>query len=92
MDVPVAATFALNGARPNPASHGVFVSLSLPDAVPARLELLDVAGRRLGERQVAGAGEHRVDVSEGLTLEPGVYLVRLTQGTRSLTTRVTVIR
>ena len=92
VDVPVAASFALNGARPNPASHGVFVSLALPDATPATLELLDVAGRRLGERPVTGAGPHLVDVSAGLTLEPGVYLVRLTQGDKRLTARVTVVR
>jgi hypothetical protein len=92
VDVPIAASFALNGARPNPASQGVFVSLALPDAAPARLELLDVAGRRLSERHVAGAGAHLVNVSEGLTLEPGVYLVRLTQGDKSLTSRVTVVR
>ena len=92
VDVPIAASFTLNGARPNPASQGVFVSLALPDAAPARLELLDVAGRRLSERHVAGAGAHLVNVSEGLTLEPGVYLVRLTQGDKSLTSRVTVVR
>jgi hypothetical protein len=92
VDVPAAASFALDGARPNPASRGVFVSLSLPDAAPARLELLDVAGRRLAERQVSGAGAHTVDVSAGLALEPGVYLVRLTHGDQSLTARVTVIR
>ena len=92
VDVPVAASFALDGARPNPASHGVFVSLSLPDATPATLELLDVAGRRLGERTVTGAGPHLVNASEGLALEPGVYLVRLTQGDQRLTARVTVVR
>ena len=92
VDVPVAAVFALRGAQPNPAVGEVVVALSLPDAAPATLELLDVAGRRLGERQVAGAGPHRVSISEGLALEPGVYLVRLTRAGRSLTTRVTVVR
>jgi hypothetical protein len=92
VDVPVMA-FTLRAAPPNPASEGVFVSLALPDAAPATLELLDVAGRRLAERQVEGAGEHpRVNVSEGVALVPGIYLVRLTQGARSLTTRVTVVR
>ena len=92
VDVPAAPVFALHGARPNPASHGVFVSLALPDATPATLELLDVAGRQLGERPVTGAGAHLVNVSENLSLEPGIYLVRLTQGGRSLTRRVTVVR
>ncbi len=86
-----AFAFALDGARPNPASHGVFVSLSLPDAAPGRLELLDVAGRRVCERTVAVAGPQVVDLSEGLTLEPGVYIIRLTRGDRHLTSRVTVV-
>ena len=91
---PAAPAFALRGAWPNPASRkdGVFVSLALPDTRPATLELLDVAGRQLARRQVERVGEHpRVNVSEGLALEPGVYLVRLTHGGRSLTRRVTVV-
>jgi hypothetical protein len=92
VDVPLAATFALHGARPNPSVRGVFISLSLPDGAPADLELVDVAGRRLATRTVSGAGEHLVDLSQGLALEPGVYLVRLTRSGRSLTTRVTIVR
>jgi hypothetical protein len=95
VSVPVETpAFALHGAWPNPASsrEGVFISLALPDATPATLELLDVAGRQLARRQVEGAGEHpRVDISEGLALEPGIYLVRLTRGSSSLTHRVTVV-
>lgn len=95
VDVPVAVpAFALRGAWPNPASRrdGVFISLTLPDARPATLELLDVAGRQLARLQVEGAGEDkRVNISEGLALEPGIYLVRLTQGGRSLTHRIAVV-
>ncbi len=92
LDVPT-TVFALHGARPNPASRreGVFISLALPDATPATLELLDVAGRQSARRQVEGVGPHLVNVSEGLALEPGIYLVRLTHGGRSLTRRVTVV-
>jgi hypothetical protein len=96
VDVPVdMPSFALRGAWPNPASRsaGVFISLTLPDAIPATLELLDVAGRQLARLTVEGVGEHqRVNVSEGRALEPGIYLVRLTHGGgRSLTRRVTVV-
>jgi hypothetical protein len=89
-----ALAFALHGAWPNPASlrDGVFISLALPDTRPATLELLDVAGRQLARRQVEGAGEHlRVDLSAGLALEPGIYLVRLTHGGGSLVRRVTIV-
>jgi hypothetical protein len=91
VDMPV---FALYGAQPNPPAsrrEGVFISLALPDDTPATLELLDVTGRRLTERRVAGAGKQRVNVSEGLVLKRGIYFVRLTHGGRSLTRRVTVI-
>jgi hypothetical protein len=98
VDVPVVAVtpvFALYGARPNPPTsrrEGVFISLALPDDTPATLELLDVTGRRLAERRVAGAGEQRVNISEGMLLEHGIYFVRLSRGGRSLTARVTVSR
>ena len=94
LDVPAAA-FALYGARPNPpvsSREGVFIALALPDDLPATLELLDVAGRRLAERRVAGIGDQRVNVSEGMVLKPGMYFVRLTRGDRSLTARVAIIR
>jgi hypothetical protein len=91
-EAPASAGFALHGAWPNPASRreGVFISLALPDDVPATIELLDVAGRRLAERPVSGAGPHRVNVSEGMVLKRGIYFVRLTHAGRSLTSRVTV--
>ncbi len=92
VDVPSAPTFALEGARPNPAVNGVFVSLSLPDAAPATLELLDVSGRRVATKALAGPGTQLVNMSEGRALEPGLYLVRLTQGGRSLTAHVVVMR
>lgn len=91
--VPMAPAAAiLYGARPNPASRsqGVFILLSLPDAAPAALELFDVAGRRLARQSVNGIGQHRVNVSEGLSLKSGIYFVRLTHGGRSLTARVPV--
>lgn len=91
--VPLTADFSLQGARPNPAApSGVFVTFSLPDARSATLELLDVSGRRLADRLVTGAGAQVVNLAEGRTLEPGVYLVRLTQGGRSLTARVSIVR
>jgi hypothetical protein len=92
VDVPAAAAFALHGAQPNPALEGVLVSFALPDATPATLELLDVTGRRLSERRVTGPGAQVVDLSRGLALEPGVYLVRLTRGSQSLTARAIVMR
>ena len=87
VDVPV--FFDLYGA--NPVWPDVLVSLALPDATPATLELFDVAGRQLARRQVTRGGRQTVNVSEGLALRSGIYFVRLTHGGRSLTRRVALV-
>jgi hypothetical protein len=84
--------FALDPVRPNPSRGGALtVRFSLPTAAPARLDLLDVAGRRIASHEV-GAGQHTLDLGGGQHLAPGLYLVRLTQGTNTRTTRVAVLR
>ena len=75
------------GARPR-------VEFALRDASPARLELLDVAGRRLLARDVGslGPGTHVLDLTEHLTLGSGIYFVRLRQAGDEVHTRAAVIR
>ena len=90
-DAPVA--FALEGVRPNPAtSRALKVHFALPVAGPARLDLLDVAGRRVTCREIGslGAGAHMVDLAEGSRIRPGLYFVRLSQGANRKIVRVTV--
>ncbi|HET9234049.1 MAG TPA: FG-GAP-like repeat-containing protein, partial [Candidatus Eisenbacteria bacterium] len=72
----------------NPAPRALTVSFSLQDGQPAWLELYDVSGRRVLTREVGGFGPgvHRVAL-EASTLPSGVYVIRLTQGGHSLTTR-----
>jgi hypothetical protein len=85
-------TFALDPVRPNPSRGGTLtVRFSLPTDAPARLELLDVAGRRIASHEV-GVGQHTLDLGAGQHLAPGLYLVRLTQGANTRTTRVAVLR
>ena len=93
VNVPSAA-FALEGARPNPVTRGFTVAFSLADAGPARLDVMDLAGRRVFGREVGalGPGEHRVDLAGGRTPPPGVYLVRLTREGEALTARACVVR
>jgi hypothetical protein len=93
LDVPRTLALALSGARPNPASDRLVVSFVLPARAGARLELLDVAGRRVRSREVGslGPGAHAVDLGSS-GLGPGIYLLRLTQGARSVTTRATLLR
>jgi hypothetical protein len=95
VEVPAAASFALSGVRPNPAAAGrLWVRFALSTAEPAALELYDVSGRRVESRNVGalGAGEHELRLDSGAPLTPGVYLLRLTQGIRSLTARAVVVR
>ena len=93
VEVPVTPQLALAGFRSNPARDDLSVALSLPDASPARLELFDVGGRRIAAREVGplGAGSHVVTLGDGPRLAPGVYVLRLSQGGRSLTARAVVL-
>jgi hypothetical protein len=87
--------FALAGVTPNPARGSrLMVDFTLPVADPARLELVDVAGRRVVDRAVGGlgAGRHVVDLASGRSLAPGIYVVKLTQGAHSRVARAAVVR
>lgn len=91
--VPVLA-LALRGVRPNPALNDLTVAFSLPDASPARIEVLDLAGRRVLVREVGtlGAGHHTLNLTNSQRLPAGIYLIRLASGGRSLVARATVVR
>jgi len=89
------AALAIRGATPNPATGGrLRVEFALRDGSPARLELLDVAGRVVSARDVSplGAGTHVLDLSDGRALRPGMYLLRLTQGASVVRARAAVLR
>jgi hypothetical protein len=84
---------SLAGARPNPCVGVPRIAFSLPGDEPAILELLDVGGRRVVSRSLAGLsrGEHVVHLGEGLELGPGVYFVRLTQGNERAMRRLCIL-
>ena len=93
--VPTGLGFALQGARPNPASRGFAVMLSLTTSEAARLEIIDLAGRRVLTREVGqlGAGMHTLSLERETALfAPGVYHLRLTQGSRVAFGRVSIVR
>jgi hypothetical protein len=85
--------FALNAIAPNPA-RTLRVSFSLPDARPASVALLDVTGRRLITRDLGGVGpgRHSVTLGDEMAIPSGVYIVRLSQGGRSVSTRAVVMQ
>jgi len=87
--------FALEPLVPNPAKRNQLnVAFALPVRATARLDLVDVGGRRVVSREVGalGAGRHTVNLSEGHSVASGVYWVRLTQGANRQETRVAVIQ
>jgi hypothetical protein len=84
---------ALSSISPNPAARDLWVSFALPNTAPATLRLIDVAGREVRSRAVGSvAGPQRVNLAEGGALPVGIYAVKLTQGARSVTARVSVVR
>jgi hypothetical protein len=99
VDVPTSPTtvppggplsFALAPVHPNPVVGRFLVSLSLIEGAPARLDLLDVAGRRRASRSFEAAGPQTVDLGGASDFAPGVYFLRLTQAGRMLTQRVVI--
>jgi hypothetical protein len=93
VDVPPAPTLTFAGARPNPSRYGLRVVFSLPDASSARLDVIDVSGRRILSREVGGLGPglHALDLAEGHPLAPGLYLLRLSHGSEWRSARAVVI-
>jgi hypothetical protein len=81
---PVAAFLTLRAAAPNPFRQGTDLGFSLPRASVVRLDVYDVAGRRVA-RPVDGlhlpAGAHRVAWDgrngQGAPVASGVYFLRL---------------
>jgi hypothetical protein len=94
--VPMETTiaFALDPVWPNPSRGGaVAAQFRLGRLGSASLELIDVAGRRLAVREVGslGPGRHRLDLTMGRPLPPGLYLLRLRQDANVRVARVIVI-
>jgi len=88
------AQFALRGVAPNPAQHELQVRFSLKDSNAATLALFDVSGRQVDSRRVdsMGPGWHSVTLGTRGSLPAGLYIIRLTQDGRSLTTRAALVR
>lgn len=94
IEVPAGLELALAGFRPNPANGSPLVSFTLPRQGPGRLELFDLAGRRMAKHDLAGlpAGRHTLRLGAGTDLLPAAYLIRLTHAGRSLAARGVVVQ
>ncbi len=94
LETPLALPLVLHGFTPNPSPAAATVAFTLPAAGEARLEVLDVAGRRLAAHEVGarGAGRHTLRLDERGPLAPGLYLLRLVTPGRVLTARGVVVK
>jgi hypothetical protein len=94
VDVPRNNSFALLGARPNPASpDGLNVSFSVAEAGVVTIEVFDASGRRVLARDLGSLqpGSRLVRLERARAMRAGTYFIRLRQGSRSATMRAVVL-
>ncbi|HET9325750.1 MAG TPA: M14 family zinc carboxypeptidase [Candidatus Eisenbacteria bacterium] len=96
-ETPTGAALELAAPSPNPARQAARLAFTLPVAGDVRLEVLDLQGRRvrsLADGRYSAAryelGWDLLDAS-GRRTPPGLYLLRLTTGTASVTRRLMVL-
>ena len=91
VDVPVESQFALKRAAGSDQVLAFVVGL--PRTGDARLDLMDVAGRRVDSVNLSAlsAGEHTVQF-RAAQRKPGVYWARLTQGEHMVSNRIALFR
>jgi hypothetical protein len=90
--------FGLLQNAPNPFNPKTTIAFSLPEANDVRLEIYDVAGRKVttlvDER--LGAGDHRVEwngvASTGDRVASGVYFYKLTSGQDNVSKKMVLLK
>ncbi|HTO90019.1 MAG TPA: T9SS type A sorting domain-containing protein [Candidatus Sulfotelmatobacter sp.] len=92
--VPALEPFAITRVEPNPSPGRFTLAIASPVAAPLRVELLDVAGRRVAASAIeAAVGENAMPFGDGRPLSPGVYTVRAVMGGAiAATRRVCIVR
>ena len=88
----VPAALSLGPITPNPMIGPFRITFALPSSAPARIDLVDLAGRRVLSREVGalGPGDHQLEIGDASALRPGMYFLRLAQGNRSQVARVVI--
>jgi hypothetical protein len=95
---PMELQLAFSTPRPNPARELTNFRLALPAPAPVRVEIFDVAGRRVRVLAQADFASGLVDLAfdlrddSGLRIPRGVYLVRARLGTTVFTRRLVVVK
>jgi hypothetical protein len=92
--VPRQEELGLETPVPNPSPIDVTVRFSLRGGLPARIVVLDVAGRVLLVRDLrgVGAGGHGIKLFAGRPFPSGLYFLRLTEGSVTRTARALLVR
>jgi len=92
--VPSTSALIFFSARANPGGEGILVSFSLATGDPARIELMDVTGRRMFSQtyEGLGLGRHSLVVGDGRHIPSGIYFVRIAQGNAHVTGKAAVFR
>ncbi len=86
-------------AAPNPMRSGGTVAFAMPRAGSARIEVLDLSGRRvrsLLDEDEVGAGLHRVVFdgrgADGARLQSGIYFYRVATSAGNVTRRFVILK
>ena len=90
--VPQVVEFGFHRLSPNPSRGALTLEFSLADNRPAYLQVIDVSGRRVVERDLGspGPGRHVFELRE--TLPPGLYGLRLVQGSAARVMKAVVVK
>jgi hypothetical protein len=98
-DVPPDPVFQGSGlqlapVRPNPVRSAMSIAFMLPVRGPVRLDLLDVAGRRVMTRELGtmDPGPHTIELALDSRARAGIYFVRLGHGGRATMRKAIVVR
>jgi hypothetical protein len=90
--------FALTGNYPNPFNPSTTISFTLPSPGAVNLAIYDIAGRKVRDLASGSlpAGFHSVTWdgrdTNGKSVSSGVYISRLTQGERTVSRRMTLMK
>ncbi|MDZ4699973.1 MAG: PKD domain-containing protein [Rhodothermales bacterium] len=90
--------FALEGNYPNPFNPSTTIRFALPEAAVVRLSVYDMLGREVARvfDSELPAGRHEATwngrTDAGTTVSSGAYLLRMTAGSYSATTRMVAVK
>ena len=82
---------SLNGIYPNPVTYESVISFNIPNTSDVRVTIFDILGKKVTENQYRNlkAGQHELPV-DASGLKPGTYIITLTSGNESLTSKLIV--